>query len=294
MNSAALLRRMGFSADDRVVVLHADDIGMCQATVSAYREISARGILASASAMVPCGWFPAVANLCSQTAGHDMGVHLTLTSEWPDYRWGPLLGAQARELCDEAHYFHPVSRHVQEPAARELVYSELKAQVQRAQRLGIDVTHIDSHMFTLMHPMLGSVYADLSREFRTPCVLLRFGPHSLLERFDAVDRERLVEFDAWAQLPLDTAGQRLETARRLVERLPPGLSYFISHPAVDGPELRAIAPDWEARVADYKLYLDDKWANAIAASGIKVIGMRPLRAALFGECVESTESAPRI
>jgi chitin disaccharide deacetylase len=283
LSSAPILRRLGFSPSDRVVVLHADDIGMCEATVSAYGDIVSRGLLSSASAMVPCGWIAGVGRSCRGSVAHDMGVHLTLTSEWVDYRWGPLLGCEARDLCDAMGYFHSQAGAVQDTRLRGLAHRELHAQILRAQNLGIDITHLDSHMFTVLHPTLFPVYVELAREFGVPCVIL---PHDLDALFNELDvslREDLFVFDAWAELPLSTPAEcltppsRLDTARRILDDLPCGLTYFISHPAIDSPELRAIAPDWRARVADYTLYMDDAWARAVEASNVEIVGMRRFR-----------------
>jgi len=276
-----LLSQLGFSDTDRVVVLHADDIGMCEATVSAFRHIAARGISSSASGMVPCGWFPALAAACRESPQVDVGIHLTLNSEWESYRWGPLLGARASGLCDEAGYFRRKSEDVQRDSLRDAAHGELRMQIRRAQQLGVDVTHIDSHMFTLMHPSLVAAYLALSSEFRVPCVVLPSVSAELDAQLKAEEHEGLVVFDGWAQLPLDEPAQRLECARRLLDGLPGGLCYVISHPATDTPELRASAPDWRARVADYELCIDDAWARALDEAGVRVVGMRAIRNILF-------------
>lgn len=276
-----ILSRLGFSDTDRVVVLHADDIGMCEASVAAFHRISTRGILSSAAGMVPCGWFPALAAACRESPAADVGVHLTLNSEWNDYRWGPLLGARVPDLCDETGYFFRRSEDVQRDTAHDAAYRELRAQVLRALQMGVDVTHIDSHMFTLMHPSLFDVYLRLSREFRVPCVVLPSLAEKLLSRLEPTQREELLVFDGWAQLPLEEHTDRLECARRLLDGLPGGLCYLISHPAMDTPELRALAPDWRARTADYELYLNDDWARVLDEAGVKIVGMRAIRNALF-------------
>ena len=278
----SLMARLGFSTSDRALVLHADDLGMCEASVSAFREISAHGLLSSASAMVPCSWFPAVATHCRRFPRSDVGVHLTLTSEWSECRWGPVLGQGVQELCDDAGYFPPQLRDVRDATMLQAAYRELRAQVIRAQRLGVAITHIDSHMFTVMHPPMFSVYTALAQEFRVPCVVLPLGLDAAMKELAPAQREHLAVFDEWAQLPLDDHTQRLETAERILAELPTGLSFLIMHPAMDSPELRAISSDWRARVADYQLCIDERWARALERSGMKVVGMRAIRDALLG------------
>ncbi len=167
-----ILRTLGFSPTDRVVILHADDIGSSQGTVAAYADLLAAGILSSAATMVPCPWFPAAAACCRQHGDDprlDMGVHLTLNSEWDAYRWGPISTRdRASGLLDDEGYFPRREPAVQTQANLDAVEQELRAQIQRALAAGIDVTHIDTHMLTLFHPRLLPIYLRLSREHRLP------------------------------------------------------------------------------------------------------------------------------
>src|SRR3954470_8351299 len=108
MTSNPALRELGFSDGDRVVVVNADDVGMCGATVDAFFDLIDSGLASSGSAMVPCPWFPAVAARCRERAAGsvDIGVHLTLTCEWDLYRWGPLSTRDPRSgLVDDEGYF---------------------------------------------------------------------------------------------------------------------------------------------------------------------------------------------
>ena len=166
MRPNPLLKRLGLSDDARAVIFHADDVGMCQASLAAYVDLVDFGLISAASTMVPCSWFPATAAFCRDHPGEkvDMGVHLTLTSEWDGYRWGPISTRDpASGLMDTDGYFHPDTESAQahgDPAAVQL---EIQTQVERALAAGIDVTHIDSHMGTVFHP---SSWAALSR---LPC-----------------------------------------------------------------------------------------------------------------------------
>ncbi|MCU1451263.1 MAG: uncharacterized protein JWP02_3433, partial [Acidimicrobiales bacterium] len=143
------LRDLGFSATDRVVVVHADDIGMCAATVDAFLELRGRGLTSSGSVMVPCPAFPDVAARARRT-DLDVGVHLTLTSEWDRYRWGPVSALDATSgLVDEEGCFHRNQdrwTHIDPDAAR----TEMDAQVDRALAAGLDLTHLDCHMFSML------------------------------------------------------------------------------------------------------------------------------------------------
>ena len=152
-------------------------------------------------------------------------------------------------------------------------------------------------MLTLFSAGLIDTYVRLSREFRLPAALLRMTAPEiqrmcLVSADDAAaihravtDADDLVAFERWIEMPLgDTDGNgRIGTASRLLDSAPVGLSYFVMHPAVPTAELKAIAPDWRARAADYELCLDDTWFNVVERSGVRVVGMRAVRAALFGD-----------
>jgi predicted glycoside hydrolase/deacetylase ChbG (UPF0249 family) len=117
MNPNPLLKKPGLADDDRLVILHADDVGMCQASLTAFADLVEFGLVSSGATMVPCPWFPAVAAYCREHPGVDLGVHLTLTSEWDTYRWGPLSTRDpASGLLDGEGYFYRCSEGVQEHA----------------------------------------------------------------------------------------------------------------------------------------------------------------------------------
>ncbi len=105
----------------------------------------------------------------------------------------------------------------------------------------------------------------------------------MASQIDAADAEGLVAFDSWAEMPLNCHEARLNSAVERLDSLPEGLTMFICHPAADTEELRAIAPDWQARVADHALCCDPRWLRAIEASGVRLVSMHEVRSAMFGE-----------
>lgn len=294
--SNAFLKKMGFSATDRVVVLHADDIGMCQSTVSAYADMLAFGLISSAAVMVPCPWFPAAAERIRELASSkpDVGVHMTLTAEWDTYRWAALSTADpATGLFDPTGYFPHRTDPIRVHASPDAVALELRAQFEKALAFGIDVTHIDSHMLSVFTPAYLPLYLGLAFEHRVPAFALRQDLDALRARgFDEAGAADLVRvtnefeeqglpiFDHVYCMSLNTAKGRVAEAAQALAECPSGLTHFIVHPASDTPELQAIAPDWRSRVADRALFLDEAWKSAIAASGVHVIGYRALRDAI--------------
>ena len=152
MNTINLvLRDLGFQPDDRVVVVHADDIGMCHSTLPAIQELMEFGLVTSASAMVPCPWFLEVVAWHQRNPQFDLGIHLTLTSEWERYRWGPTsTRAETTGLLDNQGCFHGTTSAVRRLARPEAVGIEMRCQIDLAERSGLAPTHIDNHMLALI------------------------------------------------------------------------------------------------------------------------------------------------
>ena len=290
--AATLAEELGFGATDRVAVVHADDIGMCHAANEGAFEALRRGPATCGSVMVPCPWFGEAAAEARAHPELDLGVHLTLTSEFAHYRWGPVAGRSAVPSLLDAEGFLP--RTLEEVARRarpEEVEVELRAQVEMALGAGIDVTHLDSHMGTCFVPALVPVYEALGREFEVPVFAAHPDEASLavagldgLAPFLRQVAERLeaggfpvldgVELDSLAFEP----GKGPEHNRARLARLPRGVSYLICHPARDGEELSAISPEG-AHQRDFErtFYGGRAGRRALEAEGVKTVGMRALR-----------------
>ena len=291
MNPNPVLRKLGFADDDRVVIIHTDDNGMCQATVSAFADLVDFGLISSGAVMVPCPWFPQVAAYCRQHPQVDLGVHLTLTSEHDRCRWGPISTCDpASGLIDEEGYFYRQSEEVQEHGDATAVQAELQAQVARALAAGIDVTHVDTHMGTVAHPKFVSAYVQLAMQHGLPPMILRLdeagwrkmGMDGETAAFAAqfvsqLEVQGMPLLDHLVALPLEQPAGRVERAKKTLDSLLPGLTHFIIHPAQDAPELRAITPSWPGRVADYQAFTSEELRDYVRHSGVQVIGYRALR-----------------
>jgi predicted glycoside hydrolase/deacetylase ChbG (UPF0249 family) len=291
MPTNPFLKKLGFDEADRVVVLHADDIGMCQASVQAYADLLDSGIMSSAAAMVPCPWFPAAAECFRQRREHprlDVGVHLTLNSEWQLFRWGPISTRDAASgLMDREGFFDSRVSEARARAVPAAVERELIAQIERALAAGLEPTHIDTHMFALLQPDWLPIYIRLAETYRVPAFLLRPGetwpsvnPDQARRIIGEAEERGLPVFDSYDMFSLTEASNRLDDARRMLERLPAGLTNILCHPACDTPELRALAPDWRCRVADYELFRDEAFRALLEAAGVRVIGFGALREAM--------------
>ncbi len=293
-----ILAKLNLPPNARAVVIHADDIGMSYSAVAGFPALLEAGHLTSAAVMTPCPWFPGVAAMLRGLRDHprlDIGVHLTLTSEWDAYRWGPIsTRKRASGLLDDEGCFHRREADVWAWADPDAVEQELRAQIETALAAGVDVTHIDSHMGTLFHPRLLPIYLKLAADYRLPPFIMR--PHAehmqsanlepeaaaILSRLLAQAEARgLTFFDGYHVMDLQRRGGGLEEARRVLSALPAGsLTYLILHPNIDAPDLRAFAPDWRARVDDYRLLTNPAFGHLLAELEITPVGMRALRDAM--------------
>jgi chitin disaccharide deacetylase len=285
------LGRLGFADDDRVAIIHADDIGMCQASVSAFADLAAFGLISSGAVMVPCGWFPAAAAASRAKPADDLGVHLTLTCEWDAYRWGPISTCDRESgLIDGEGYFHRTTEQVQALGRPGAVADELAAQVERALAAGIRPTHVDTHMGSVYSAAFLPIYLEVARRYRLAPMFFRdqeagwrargadadtaAGMAQLSQQLEAAGVPLL---DNIAMMPLDAPDNRIEQAKRMFDSLPAGLTHFIIHPSHDTPELRALAGDWPSRVADYQAFMSDELRAYVRSVGIQVIGYRALQ-----------------
>src|SRR5512138_455136 len=149
------LSDLGFGNDSRVAIFHADDVGMCHGANAAFAELSRLGTITCGAVMVPCPWFLEAAELAARNSQLDLGVHLTLTSEWASYRWAPISTVSRRSgLIDGSGYFWRRLPMLGPKVVPEAAEAEMRAQIERALAAGIDVTHLDTHMGAALLPAL--------------------------------------------------------------------------------------------------------------------------------------------
>lgn len=291
MNPNPVLKKLGYSDTDRLAIIHTDDIGMCQASVQAFADLQDFGLISSGAVMVPCPWFLEAAAYARAHPEADLGVHLTLTAEWKTYRWGPISTRDAASgLIDEEGYFYAQTAQAIEHGQPAAVQKEITAQVERALASGIQPTHADTHMGVLGSEKFMAGYLQMAVERGLPAMLFRMDEEHWRSAgltpqaaamaaymMRSLEDAGLPMFDRIGMMPLNQPQGQLETAIRLFDSLEPGITYVILHPSVDSPELRAIAPDWESRVANYQTFLSKELRDHIRSSGVQVIGCRDLQ-----------------
>jgi len=291
MNPNPVLKKLGFSNTDRLVILHTDDIGMCQASVQAYADLWEYGGISSGAIMIPCPWAKVAAEYCRNHPEVDMGVHATLTAEWETYRWRPLSTLDpSTGMVDEDGFLWRSEQEAQANGDPEAVAVELQLQVRKASEWGVDATHIDTHMGAVAHPKFIAAYIQAGMQNHLPVMAPR-GEAKVYQAMglDAntaakfstftsqLEEQGLPLVDEFVSMPLDQPEGQIDIAKKLLDGLSAGVTHFIFHPSVDTPELRAICPDWPSRVANYHTFMSKEIKEHIRNTGIQVIGYRHLK-----------------
>ena len=290
-----LVKALGYGPDDRLVIFHADDVGMCHGSNQAFVDLSTAGIVQTGSVMIPCPWSPELLNLCRADPKLDIGVHLTLTSEWAGYRWGPLATREpVSGLLDAAGYFPQQVAVLQAQLNVAAAFAEMRAQIERVQAAQVDFTHIDTHMGASIIPELLEQYVAFGFAYQVP-VLLPRRIDDYLRRMNLAgpDETAWLDFAASVEaqgMPLvdwfritpgyhlaDRADDRATLYEDLLANLLPGVTYFSLHPNAPG-DIETIVPElayW--RTFEYDYFRSARLRTFLAAEKITPIGYRAIR-----------------
>ena len=273
---------------EKKLILHADDFGMSHSVNVATMELLEKKAISSVSIMMPCPWVAEAVAWAARNQKLDIGLHLTLTSEWKTLRWGPVAPRdKVPGLLDPDGYLWRDVRSVATNATADEVETELRAQIEKAKRMGLRFTHIDTHMGTLYaRPDYFEVYRKLGAEYGIPIMLPKPyegmekpAPGSTIEYLNArqadfardgvFQLDRLITDGAPGERTLD--GRRkayLETLRNLK----PGVTMMILHPGILNDELSAATSRAADRDADYRIFLEKETHNLMKELGIELVG----------------------
>lgn len=282
----SIAEKLGYPADAKLLIIHADDIGMCHsANVSAIDALE-KGIVTSGSIMVPCPWFMEIAAYARENPEVDLGLHLTLTSEWKLYRWRPITPANlVKGLLDADGYMHRGVRAVAERATPREIEHELRAQIEHALASGVRPTHMDSHMGTIYtRSDYVKVALKLAEEYDIPFMYFNPTPQ-MLEiaegRYDYDIHKDLMNqgipmLDALFSISNTPVEEAEAFYQNVISNLKPGLSELILHLAKEGDEIRAITGSHRQRVEDYRIFTSPEMREFIQEQEVHLIGWKDL------------------
>ena len=251
--------RLGYPADTRLLIVHADDLAVAHSVDAASFDALDKGGVTSASIMVPCPWLNEVAAYAKDHPNADLGLHLTLTSEWRIYRWGPVESKdKVASLLDPSGYLWPETGPAAQNIKAEEAEREIRAQIERSIAAGIHPTHLDSHMGVLfVRPDLFAAYVKVAHDYHLPFLAVRVTDERAKLLSLLSEKDPIVDSIVMAN-PTVHADQWKESYGNAMKNLKPGLTEMIVHLGHDDSELQAVAIDhpdfgsaWRQRDYDF-------------------------------------------
>ena len=297
--------KLGFPKGAKVLILHVDDAGMSHDSNEGVIKAITEGSANSTSLMMPCSWVPEFVHFLKTHPGIDAGLHLTLTSEWKDYRWGPLTGrAAAPGLVDQEGDLWPSVPEVVRHATADEVEEEIRAQLDRARSMGFEPTHLDSHMGTLFgSPAFLKRYMKVGIENQIPVMLPGGNDVLIQEEMHApgmfIKQLRSLGDTLWnAGLPVlddlhnfsydwkipdsiandDNKLRDFKTDKYIaaLQLLRPGVTMMIMHCTDPSETFKYISDTGPLRKADLLAMLDPRFKRALKESGVILTTWREL------------------
>lgn len=282
-SAQTLAERLGYPAGTKLIIVHADDLGETHAVNAAAMKALETGAINSASLMVPCPWFPEIADYSRSHPDADFGLHLTLTSERVYYRWGPVAhGDQVSTLLDGNGYLHH-DWDAKPSIDPHQVEVELRAQIERALRMGLHPTHLDSHQYRLIMngKPLFDVALKVAHDYKLPLFVTRdwFAQYPYLA--SSVSPDDIVLDHTVTIEPEVPADKWTDFYMAALKNLQPGVTEFVIHPGFDDEELRAATREratWGAawRQRDYDFFTSQQFRDTLQREKIKLVTWRDL------------------
>jgi predicted glycoside hydrolase/deacetylase ChbG (UPF0249 family) len=282
----SLAEKLGYAADAKLLIVHADDIGLAQSVNAATSDAFASGGITSGSIMVPCPWFIDFAEHFKKHPDLDVGIHITLTSEWDHYKFGGVLPAgEIPSLLDENGYFYPTTEEVGLHADPREAEMEIRAQIDKAMAYGIKPTHLDTHMGSVLaKPELVQIYMKLGKEYNIPVFAPRMMLFAMPEEIRESVKKEYVLVDNIFMLNVEGPGASWEEEYgKMIENVSPGLNVMIVHLAYDNAEMQAVAVNhpafgsaWREKDLDY--VQSQTFADALEENNIHLVSWKEIGA----------------
>lgn len=264
---------------EKLLIIHMDDIGMNYAANKAAINLFKRGIVTSASVMIPCGWTKDFINWAKDNTEYDIGVHSTFTCEWETGRWRGLCSVrEISGLYDRDGFLARSSKEVTDNISADKFRKELNLQIEQALKWGLKPSHLDNHMFVISSkPEFFDEYLGASREYK----LKPHIPNWIFfneEMKEVYEKYSFKTIDNYVSSGENGKGYRFkkESLYEELSKLCPGLNMLTIHPVTETEEIRAIMPkeEVEARIMEYELFMDEDTRKALIKNNIKLISWK--------------------
>ncbi len=287
-----LSTKLGYPSDAKLLIIHADDFGVCHSVNAATIKALETGVVTSASVMVPCPFFEEAAAYSRENPDADVGVHLTFTNEYGDYNWGPVSPvADVPSLVNSQGHFYSTTQEVWQYGTPEHLEREMRAQIEKALAAGIRPTHVDSHMGVVFAPKFVRIYLRVASEYHLPAMVPRqyiylgesWGlkiPSKILHKLLAlvldargylmIDRLYIGGLDE-VTIPQD------EYYRWVMDNLTTGVNEVIVHVALDSGDVGVLGNRRDRRIKDFEIMTDPATRKLIESKRVVLVGYRPMQ-----------------
>ena len=280
-----LAELLGYPKNTKLLIIHADDMGLSNSVNTAcINAFNAKGIT-SGSIMTPCPWANDIIAYAKDHPGLDIGIHLTLTAEWESYKWGGITSSdQIESLLDSNKYFYPSVEELGKKVKTAEAEKEMKAQIERVIKAGVQLTHIDTHMGSVLaNPELIKIYLDLSDTYHLPVLFprayLSWVPPEIAKSLGS----KIFLLDNLFMLDAKSVTSNwIDAYKTAIETLKPGLNQIIVHLAVDNDEMKAICKchnDYGSawRQHDLDLVTSPEFKDLLKQNHVVLIGWKQIR-----------------
>lgn len=283
-NTKTLAEKLGYDRNAKLLIVHADDMGLSHSTNSAIMEAFQKGGISSGSIMVPCPWFPEIAEFAKNNPKLDIGIHTTLTSEWDNYFFGGVLpSSEIPNLLNPNGYFYSSVEVFAKHANAAEVEKEIRAQIEKTLAFGIKPSHLDNHMGTLLaSPEYYQLLLKLGHEYRLPVLI----PADMIagispQLLEMLSKDNVVVDHLFMINKASPANKWGEPYLNFIANMQPGLNEIIVHLAKNTDETQAIminhhdfGAEW--RQHDLDFVLSSEFKKALKDHNIKLVTWRQI------------------
>jgi hypothetical protein len=284
-----LAEKLGYKANDKLLIIHADDVGVAHSENLGTLLAMKSGAVNSASIMMPCPWVSEIATYAKKNNKADFGLHLTLTSEWETMKWSPVASKdKVKSLTNDDDFFYDNCTDFQKNAELNEVEIELRAQIEQAYSMGMNPSHLDSHMGCLIYsPELLNLYLKLGEEYKIPAMIDRESYNAATqETKDLVKNKSLILEKVTTAYPSDFESGMANYYEKVLTNLSAGVQILLIHTAINDAEMQALTinhADWGSkwRQDDFDFFTSEKCQELIKKENIKLVTWREIQEVIY-------------
>ena len=284
-----LAEKLGYKSNDKLLIIHSDDVGVAHSENLGTLLAMKSGAVNSASIMIPCPWVSEIATYAKNNKKADFGLHLTLTSEWKTMKWSPVTSKdKVKNLINDEGFFYDNCPDFQNNANINEVEIELRAQIEQAYTMGINPSHLDSHMGCLFYsPELLNLYLKLGEEYKIPAMIDRESYEAATqETKNLIKNKSLILEKVTTASPSDFESGMANYYEKVLTNLSSGVQILLIHTAINDAEMQALTfnhANWGSkwRQDDFNFFTSEKCQELIKKENIKLVTWREIQKVIY-------------